>query len=81
VKVSRDMHDLIAQLYVLDNEPFARRQQQLWIHPSGWPGDPPSRRVLPGQFRAMQPAPPDLDMLGFGDRVDRASAPAPNSLH
>jgi len=25
----RDMHDLIAQLYLLDNEPFARRQQQL----------------------------------------------------
>jgi len=33
------MHDLVPQLYLLDNEPSARRQQQLWIHvhPMGGP--------------------------------------------
>jgi hypothetical protein len=33
----RHMHDLVTQLYLLDNEPFARRQQQLWIHFVGGP--------------------------------------------
>jgi hypothetical protein len=60
------MPDLVAQLHVLDNEPSARRRQQLWIQrpPCGWPSDPPGRRVLPGQFRVTQVAPPNLD-IGF----------------
>ncbi len=44
-----DVDDLATQLYLLDNEPSARRQQHLRIHrpPLGWPSDPPGRRGLP----------------------------------
>jgi hypothetical protein len=49
------VHDLVAQPYLLDNEPGAQRQQHLWIHcpPCGWPSDPPGRSVLPGQSGAV----------------------------
>lgn len=59
-----DVDDFITQLYLLDNEPSAGRQQQLWIHspPCGWPSDPPGRSVLPGQSGATQPAPKNLDI-------------------
>src|SRR5205085_1596510 len=60
-----EVHDLVAQLYLLDNEPSARRQQQLRIHrpPYGWPGGLPGRSVLPGQSGAMQVAQTNLDIL------------------
>jgi hypothetical protein len=47
---------LDAELYLLDNEPSAWRQQQLWIHrpPFGWPSDPPGRGGLPEASRAVQ---------------------------
>ena len=43
------MHHLTAELYVLENEPGAGRQQLLRTHrpPFGWPGDPPGRGGLP----------------------------------
>jgi hypothetical protein len=60
----RDMHDVIAQLYLLDNEPFARRQQQLWFYgpPYGWPSDPPGRRGLPEESGLLQLAGRNLDI-------------------
>jgi hypothetical protein len=54
-----------AQLYLLNNEPGARWQQQLRIHgpPVWWPSDPPGRNVLPGQTGSTQPTQPNLDIL------------------
>jgi hypothetical protein len=44
-----DVHDLVTRLYLLDSEPCARRQWQLWIHrtPGRWPSNPPGWSVLP----------------------------------
>jgi hypothetical protein len=60
----RKMHDLAAQLYLLDNEPSARRQQHLWIHrpPFGWPSDAPGRSGLPEQTGAAQVHSANLDI-------------------
>jgi hypothetical protein len=57
------MHDLVAQLHLLDEEPGAGRQQQLWIHgpPCGWPSDPPGRGGLPEENRVAQLGLPNLD--------------------
>src|SRR5207302_6098993 len=65
-----DVHDLITQLYLLDNEPCARRQQQLWIHcpPCRWPSDPPGRRGLPEESGLLQLALPYLDMLSMANQ-------------
>jgi hypothetical protein len=51
--------NLVAQAYLLDNEPCTRRQRQLRIHrpPFGWPGDVPGRRGLPERSRVMQLTP------------------------
>jgi len=48
-RADEQMHHLTAELYVLENEPGAGRQQLLRTHrpPFGWPGDPPGRGGLP----------------------------------
>ena len=56
------MHDLIAKLDVLDNEPGARRQQQLRIHRPGWPSGPPGRKGLPEASGLLQLGLPNLDI-------------------
>jgi len=54
--VGEQVHHLATELYVLEDEPGAGRQQLLRTHrpPFGWPGDPPGRRGLPGQGRRPQ---------------------------
>src|ERR1700694_2641193 len=58
------MHDLVAELYLLDHEPGARRQQHLRIHrpPLGWPDDPSGRRGLPEYSGVVQLARANLDI-------------------
>src|SRR5438270_577691 len=70
-----EVDDLAAQLYLLDNEPGARRQQHLRIHrpPLGWPGDPPGRRGLPEYSGVVQFAPANLDNV-FEDATRAAGA-------
>src|SRR6266849_974877 len=60
----REVNDAVAQLYLLDHEPGARRQQHLRIHrPTlGWPGDRPSRRGLPEYSGVVQLERANLDI-------------------
>ena len=69
-----EVHDLVTQPYLLDNEPGARRQQQLWIHgpPCGWPSDPPGRRGLFSMWRPMNAA--TLSSVESAGRFEGAGA-------